>query len=231
MTMLLAGYGPLIAIGAWLTLKVAMLSLLVAFSLGMVCAIAKLSSSRVAVWLATGYTTLIRGVPDLVLMLLIYYSVQIWLNNLTESMGLNQIDIDPFSAAIITLGFIYGAYFTETFRGAFLSVPVGQMEAAYAFGMTRAQAFRRIQFPQMMRFALPGLSNNWQVLLKSAGLVSLLGLNDMVKAARQAGDATARQFFFYGVVAVIFLLFTTVSQIALQYLERRYAMGVRESQL
>jgi len=229
--MFLDGYGPLIAIGAWLTIKVALLSLLVAFSIGMCCATAKLSSSRIAVWSATVYTTLIRGIPDLVLMLLIYYSVQIWLNQATEGLGLSQIDIDPFSAAVITLGFIYGAYFTETLRGAFLSVPRGQMEAAYAYGMSRATAFRRILFPQMMRFALPGLSNNWQVLLKSAGLVSLLGLNDMVKAARQAGDATAEQFFFYAVVAIIFLLFTSLSQLLVQYLERRYSHGVREAQL
>lgn len=229
--MFLEGYGALIALGAWLTIKIALLSLLVAFCIGLCCASAKLSSSRMAVWSATLYTTLIRGIPDLVLMLLIYYSAQIWLNQLTESIALQQIDIDPFTAAVITLGFIYGAYFTETLRGAFLSVPKGQMEAATAYGMSRATAFRRILFPQMMRFALPGLSNNWQVLLKSAGLVSLLGLNDMVKAARQAGDATARQFFFYAVVAVIFLLFTTLSQLLLHYLQRRYAIGVREAQL
>jgi histidine transport system permease protein len=229
--MSLDGYGLLIAAGAWITIKVALLSLLVSFAIGLLCALAKLSSSHVASGAASLYTTLIRGIPDLVLMLLIYYSVQIGLNHLTEAAGFGQIDIDPFAAAIITLGFIYGAYFTETFRGAFLSVPKGQLEAAYAIGMSRSQAFRRIQFPQMMRFALPGLSNNWQVLIKSAGLVSLLGLNDMVKAARQAGNATRHQFFFYGVVAVIFLLFTTVSQILLQYLEHRYAIGVREARL
>ncbi len=97
-------------------------------------------------------------------------------------MGVGQIDIDPMVAGIITLGFIYGAYFTETFRGAFMAVPKGHIEAATAFGFTRGQVFRRIMFPAMMRYALPGIGNNWQVILKSTALVSLLGLEDVVKA-------------------------------------------------
>jgi len=229
--MSLASYSNIIACGAWVTLKVAILSLLVAFCLGLACAILKLSAHPFWSRCAGLYTTLVRGVPDLVLMLLIYYSVQIGLNDLTKKLGVRQLDIDALTAAVITLGFIYGAYFTETFRGAFLAVPAGQIEAGYAVGLSSLKVFRRIQFPQMMRFALPGLNNNWQVLVKSAGLVSLLGLNDMVKAARQAGNATRQQFFFYGVVAVIFLLFTTLSQILFQLLERRYAIGVREAQL
>ena len=117
------------------------------------------------------YTTIIRGIPDLVLMLLIYYGLQIALNQFTDLMGWEQIDIDPMAAGIITIGFIYGAYFTETFRGAFLSVPKGQTEAATAYGMTSSQVFRRVLFPLMMRFALPAIGNNWQVILKATALV------------------------------------------------------------
>lgn len=98
-------------------------------------------------------------------MLLIFYGLQIALNTVTEAMGVGQIDIDPMVAGIITLGFIYGAYFTETFRGAFMAVPKGHIEAARAFGFTRGQVFRRIMFPAMMRYALPGIGNNWQVIL------------------------------------------------------------------
>jgi histidine transport system permease protein len=105
------------------------------------------------------------------------------------------------------------------------------MEAALAIGMPWSRAFRRIQFPQMMRFAMPGLANNWLVLIKTAGLVSLLGVNDMVKVARQAGNATMRQFFFCGVVAAIFLAISSLSQVLLQCLERRFAIGVREARL
>jgi histidine transport system permease protein len=231
MTFSLEGYSHLILAGTWVTLKVAFLSLVVAFLLGLAGAVAKLSANRALAWTASLYTTLIRGIPALVLMLLLYYSVQMGLNRVTERVGLPQIDIEPISAAVMVVGFIFGAYFTETFRGAYLAVPRGQMEAALAIGMPWPRAFRRIQFPQMMRFALPGLANNWLVLIKTAGLVSLLGVNDMVKVARQAGNATMRQFFFYGVVAAIFLAITTVSEVLLKCLERRFAAGVREARL
>ena len=231
MTLSLEGYGQLILAGTWVTLKISFLSLVVSFLIGLAGALAKLSANPVLAWGAGLYTTLIRGIPALVLMLLLYFSVQMGLNRVTEHFGLNQLDIEPVSAAVMVLGFIYGAYFTETFRGAYLAVPRGQMEAALAIGMPWTRAFRRIQFPQMMRFALPGVANNWLVLIKTAGLVSLLGVNDMVKAARQAGNATSRQFYFYGVVAVIFLAITSLSQILLQYLERRFAIGVREARL
>lgn len=231
MTLSLEGYNQLILAGTWVTLKVSFLSLVVSFFLGLAGAMAKLSANPVLAWGAGLYTTLIRGIPALVLMLLLYFSVQMGLNRVTEHFGMQQLDIDPVSAAIMVLGFIYGAYFTETFRGAYLAVPRGQMEAALAIGMPWFRAFRRIQFPQMMRFALPGVTNNWLVLVKTAGLVSLLGVNDMVKAARQAGNATMQQFFFYGVVAAIFLAITSLSQVLLHYLERRFSVGVREARL
>jgi histidine transport system permease protein len=148
---------------------------------------AKLSQSRAMGLIFEGYTTLIRGVPDLVLMLLIFYGLQIALNTITDAIGIGQIDIDPMVAGIITLGFIYGAYFTETFRGAFMAVPKGHIEAATAFGFTSSQIFRRIMFPAMMRYALPGIGNNWQVILKATALVSLLGLEDVVKATSLPG--------------------------------------------
>jgi len=231
MTLSLEGYSQIILAGTWVTLKVSFLSLAVSFLIGLAGAVARLSANPILAWGAGLYTTLIRGIPALVLMLLLYFSVQMGLNRVTEHFGLQQIDIEPVSAAIMVLGFIFGAYFTETFRGAYLAVPRGQMEAALAIGMPWFRAFRRIQFPQMMRFALPGVANNWLVMVKTAGLVSLLGVNDMVKAARQAGNATMHQFHFYGVVAVIFLAITTLSQVLLQYLERRFAIGVREARL
>ncbi|GAB7204605.1 hypothetical protein OS21_10940 [Dickeya oryzae] len=130
------------------------------------------------------------------LMLLIFYGLQMVLNSITETLGAAQIDIDPMGAGIITVGFIYGAYFTETFRGAYLAVPRGQIEAAVAFGFTPMKVFRRIMFPSMMRFALPGIGNNWQVILKATALVSLLGLSDVIKATQLAGKGTHHPFFF-----------------------------------
>ncbi|WP_035053509.1 ABC transporter permease [Andreprevotia chitinilytica] len=229
--MWLEGYGPLILAGTWMTIKLALLSLLVAVVIGLLGALAKLSPNRLLRNVATGYTTLIRGIPDLVLMLLLFYSIQIWLNELTDWLGWEQISIDPFSTGVLTLGFIYGAYFTETFRGAFQSVPSGQLEAGYAYGMTGPQVFRRILFGQMMRFALPGIGNNWQVLVKATALVSIIGLADVVKVTQEAGKGTYNMFGFVLLAALIYLALTTVSNLVLMWLERRYTAGVRSMPL
>ncbi|WP_075181331.1 histidine ABC transporter permease HisQ [Pantoea sp. 1.19] len=228
---MLYGYSEVIFQGAMVTLELALSSLVLAVIIGLIGAGGKLSSSRLLSGLFTMYTTLIRGVPDLVLMLLIFYGLQIALNHLTEAFGASQFDIDPMVAGIITLAFIYGAYFTETFRGAWLAVPKGQIEAATAFGFTRSQTFRRILFPGMMRFALPGIGNNWQVILKATALVSLLGLEDVVKATQLAGKSTWQPLWFAIVAGLIYLLFTTVSGGVLWWLERRYSVGVKRAEL
>lgn len=229
--MFLDGYGPLILTGTWETVKLAVLSLVVSLLLGLVGASGKLSGNVTCKTIATAYTTLIRGVPDLVLMLLIFFSMQIGLNQITDALGMQVINIDPFAAGVLTLGFIYGAYFAETFRGAFLSVPLGQLDAAAAYGMTSMQTFRRILFPQMMRFALPGIGNNWQVLLKATALVSLIGLSDLVKVSQDAGNATFKMFLFISVTGLIYLALTTLSNVVLHVLDRRYSVGVRQVQL
>lgn len=229
--MFLSGYGPVLLAGTWVTIKLALLSLAVAIALGLLGAWAKLSVYWGARIVATAYTTLIRGVPDLVLMLLIFFSLQIWLNNATDLLGFDAINIDPFGAGVVTLGFIYGAYFAETFRGAFMAVPHGQIEAATAYGLRESQIFRRILFPQMMRHALPGIGNNWQVLLKSTALVSLIGLSDLVKVAQDAGNVTFQVFLFISITGLIYLALTTISNGVLFYLDRRYSVGVREVSL
>jgi len=225
----LKGFGPLLLNGAWMTVKLSVASLLLSVLLGLAGASAKLSGKQ---WLrmpAQLYTTLIRGVPDLVLMLLIFYSLQTWLTMITVALGWEYIEINPFAAGILTLGFIYGAYFTETFRGAMLAVPRGQLEAATAYGLSRAQRFRLVVFPQMMRFALPGLGNNWMVILKATALVSIIGLADLVKAAQDAGKSTYQLFFFLVLAALAYLVITSVSNVVLRHLERRYATGCREA--
>jgi histidine transport system permease protein len=226
----LQGFGPLIWAGAKQTLALAVLSLAVSVLLGLIGASAKLSANRAMRAVATAYTTLIRSVPDLVLMLLLFYSIQIAVNNITDALGWDQFDIDPFTAGILTLGFIYGAYFTETFRGAFLAVPRGQLEAGSAYGMSGARVFARILFPQMMRFALPGIGNNWQVLVKATALVSIIGLADVVKAAQDAGKASFNMFFFIMIAAAIYLAITTASNVVLMALEKRYSLGVRHAE-
>ncbi|MFX1761755.1 histidine ABC transporter permease HisQ [Paraburkholderia sp. A3BS-1L] len=229
--MMLYGFGPVLLAGTIKTIELSLLSLGVAVLLGLAGAAAKLSFNRPLAACATAYTTLIRSVPDLVLMLLLFYSIQIGVNEVTDALGMAQIDIDPFVAGVLTLGFIYGAYFTETFRGAFLAVPRGQLEAGHAYGMSGVRVFVRILFPQMMRFALPGIGNNWQVLVKATALVSIIGLADVVKAAQDAGRSTFNLFFFLVIAALIYLAITTISNFALIWLERRYSAGVRHAQL
>jgi len=225
----LKGFGPLLLQGSWMTIKLSFLCLLVSVVLGLLGASAKLSKLALLRTLAQAYTTLIRGVPDLVLMLLIYYSLQTGLTSLTEALGWEYIEIDPFGAGVITLGFIYGAYFTETFRGAILAVPRGQMEAGTAYGLTRAQRFRFVVFPQMMRFALPGIGNNWMVILKATALVSIIGLADLVKVAQDAGKSSYQLFFFLVLAAFIYLMITTVSNFVLRRLQIVYGAGTREA--
>ena len=223
-------YIPAILQGALLTVAVSLLSLALAIVLGLLGASAKLSGQRVLVWLATLYTTVVRGVPELVLMLLVFYGGTIGLTHLLELLGHTEaIDINPFVAGVGTIGFIYGAYMTETFRGAMLAIPRGQLEAAWAFGMGRLQTFFRITLPQMVRYALPGFTNNWLVLIKSTALVSLIGLQDMTYLAKQASAATREPIFFFVFVAALFLVYTSASLWALRWLDERFSLGVRRA--
>ena len=211
-----------------LTVEVALLSLLIALLLGIAAASARLSKSTISRTISGVYTTIIRGIPDLVLLTLIFFGGQIMINNLGKSMGWGYIDISPFIAGVLTLGFIFGAYMGETFRGAILAVPRGEIEAGYAYGMRPLQVFVRITLPAMVRHALPGFGNNWLVLVKSTALVSVIGLQDMVYNAGAAGGSTRQPFSFYLLVAFLFLVITAVSNSGLKWLDRRYSAGIRQ---
>ena len=228
---MLQGYGASLLQGAALTLAVALASLLLALMLGLAGATAKLSNSTFWRRTATFYTTVIRGVPDLVLMMLIFYGGQIAVNAALAALGFESVDIDPFIAGVATLGFIFGAYFTETFRGAIQAVPKGQIEAGRAFGMSPWLVFRRITAPQMLRLAIPSFTNNWLVLVKSTALVSLIGLNDMLQRAQQAAGATREPFTFYLAVGALYLAVTSVSVLVLRALEHRVSRGAKVAAL
>ncbi|EGR1445462.1 ABC transporter permease [Vibrio cholerae] len=243
----LQGYEASILKGALLTIEVAVLSLLLAMLLGMLGALAKMAPYRWARAIATLYTTIIRGIPDLVLMMLIFFGGQILLNNGLSWFNefINQwltardpnhewvaylpdyVDISPFVAGVLTIGFIFGAYMAETFRGAILAVDKGELEAAKAYGMSAAMSFRRILLPQMTRHAIPGFGNNWLVLLKTTALVSIIGLEDMVRISSLAAGSTKMPFTFYMAVAIIFLFFTSVSTGLLKLLERKFSIHTR----
>ena len=141
---MLKGYGAVILDGAWLTLQLALSSMALAIVLGLIGVALRLSPVRWLAWLGDLYSTVIRGIPDLVLILLIFYGGQDLLNRVAPMLGYDDyIDLNPLAAGIGTLGFIFGAYLSETFRGAFMAIPKGQAEAAYAVGMTRTQAQRQ----------------------------------------------------------------------------------------
>ena len=225
-------YFQSILMGSLLTVAVSLASAAIATVLGLLGASAKLSGKRPLVWLATLYTSIVRGIPELVMMLLIFYGGAIGLNTLLEKMGSDQsVDLNPFVAGSLTIGFIYGAYMTETFRGAILAIPKGQMEAAWAFGMSPFKTFVRITLPQMVRYALPGFTNNWLVLIKATALVSLIGLQDMTYLAKQASAAARQPFIFFLFAAALYLVFTSASLWALRRLNARYSLGTEKVQL
>ena len=228
----MSDYFQSILMGSLLTVAVSLASAAIATVLGLLGASAKLSGRRPLVVLATVYTSIVRGIPELVMMLLIFYGGAIGLNTLLEKMGSeSSVDLNPFVAGSFTIGFIYGAYMTETFRGAILAIPKGQMEAAWAFGMSPLKTFFRITLPQMVRYALPGFTNNWLVLIKATALVSLIGLQDMTYLAKQASAAARQPFIFFLFAAALYLVFTSASLWALRRLNARYSLGTEKVQL
>ena len=229
---MLNGYGATILDGVWLTLQLSLLSMAVAIALGLFGASCRLSPVKWLALLGEAYATVIRGIPDLVLILLIFYGGQDMVNRIAPLLGYEDyIDINPFVAGVGTLGFIYGAYLSETFRGAFMSIPKGQGEAGLVYGMSTLRVLLRILVPQMIRVAIPGVSNNWLVLIKATALISLVGLQDMMARAKSAGDATNEPFTYILAAAAIYLAITSVSLLVLRYLERRYSAGVKAMEI
>lgn len=220
-------YKSVLLSGTLVTIQLALCAVLLAIVLGLIGASCKLSSSRVARAIAELYTTTVRGIPDLVLMLLLYFGGQQILNSLGELSGLwGYVEINTFVAGFLTIGIVFGAYMTETFRGAILAVPQGQIDAAIASGMSKRQIFRRVTWPHLVHLALPGFSNNWLVLFKSTALVSVIGLHDLVFNAFAAGRSTRMLFTFLFFVFVVYLLLTAISQLGLRWVNSRYSKGM-----
>lgn len=216
-------YAPLLASGALVTLSLALLALALATVLGGLGAAGKLGGGRIAGALTFAYTTLVRGVPDLVMLLLVYFGGQRLVNVLLGLVGAGPMTISAFWAGVVSIGFIYGAYLTETFRGAFLTVPHGQIEAARALGMRGPGLFWTVVLPQLTRFALPGYANVWQVLVKSTAVVSVIGLEDLVGLANDAGKTVREPFVFFSAVLLVYLFITWVSTVIFERLEARHA--------
>ena len=221
-------FSPLLGRGVLVTVGLAVLGLVLATGLGALGAWAKLSRSLISNVIAQVYTTIVRGIPDLVLILLIYFGGQRLLNTIVTLIGgddAGYVEISKFWAGVISIGFIYGAYLTETFRGAYLTVPRGQGEAANALGLKPLAALWTVLLPQIMRFALPGYGNVWMVLVKSTAVVSVIGLGDLVGLADKAGKAARSPFLFFVAVILVYLAITFVSSLALKYADERANRG------
>ena len=165
--------------------------------------------------------------PELVVVLLIYFGTAGILTAISDRFGYGYMELNPFAAGTLALGLTFGAYATEVFRGALLTIPAGQVEAAQALGLAKGRIFWRIVLPQMWRIALPGLGNLFMVLLKDTALVSVIGLDEIMRKAQIATGVTKQPFTFYFAAALIYLSITVFTMIALQLLEKRANRGIR----
>jgi His/Glu/Gln/Arg/opine family amino acid ABC transporter permease subunit len=228
---LFAGWGPTLAQGAWMAVQVAGLSSLFGVLLGILAALACQSRSGLLRRAAGAYITTVRGLPQLLLILLVYFGSTVALTKLVALVvpGARPVEVPPYPAGVFALALIFGAYAAEVFRGAMRAVPRGQVEAAVAIGMNGWQVFALVQLPQMLRFALPGLGNIWVSTLKDTSLISIVGLGELMKAAELATSDTRRALFFYTAAGAIYLALTLASSLALHALERHAARGERRA--
>ena len=215
----LTAYLPLLLQGLRMTLMLAISTLVVGLALGMALALAKMSRHR---WLSRpvfAVTNFLRGIPEYLILLVIYFGG-------TQALAPWGIEVGPFAAGLIALSLVFGSYASETFRAAFQSVPKGQIEAGRAYGFTGLQCFRYIQLPQIWKVAIPGLGNLWQGAVKDTALVSIVGLDDLMRKSNQAAQATREPFTFYLAASLMFLLVTLVSMALIAWLERRASRGM-----
>lgn len=219
----LHGFGGQILSGALTTLEVALTSLIFGLVIGLLGATAKLGpikGMRVLTW---AYTTIIRGIPELLIILILYFGGTVVLSTLYG----DYVEVNAFTAGVFSLSIVFGAYATEVFRAAILAIPRGQIEAAHALGLGPLLTFRLVMFPQMLRYALPGLGNLWLSLLKDTALISVVGLEDLMRKASVAAGTTHDPLTFYAVAAALYLSFTSVSLAGLNVLELHANRGVR----
>ena len=218
----LQGFGHLLLSGSLITIKLAVTSLVIGLILGLMGATAKLSKIWIFRKLATVYTATMRGIPELLLVLFLYYGGSMLIMAVLEKFGYNEyVEVSPFLAGVLALSIAFGAYATEVFRMAIQEVPKGQWEAAQAIGMRPMQVYFRIIVPQVWRLALPGLGNLFLVLLKDTALVSVVGLKDIMYHAARGAQATQQAFTFYMAAAFIYLGLTIVVTAIMMWLEWR----------
>ncbi len=196
---------------AWMTLGLALASLVGGMVLALAFSAAELSKQRALVWPVATLTTLIRGLPELLVVLFIYFGSTQVLFLITGE----YVEFSPFACGVLALSLLFASYATQTLRAALNAVPSGQRLAALALGLSKSHIFFRIVLPQAWRHALPGLGNQWLVLLKDTALVSLIGVNEMMRQAQMASASTYQPFTWYAAAALFYLAISLVSEYGL----------------
>lgn len=223
------GWGATLLRGLWNSVLIATGAYALGLLIGIGGAYGKLYGSPIVKDLLAVYTTLVRAVPELVLILILYFAVTDAVNQVVLAMGGSRIEISGVAAGIAVLGIVQGAYATEVLRGAILSVPAGQIEAARAMGMPAGLLARRITLPLMLSFAIPGLANLWLVATKDTALLAVVGFAELTQATRQAASTTKAFFTFYAAAGVLYLLLSILSTIGFARLEKWARRGQRRA--
>jgi len=225
-----SGYGDEFVEGIFVTLFISVSSYAIGLSIGMLGAWAKLCHIKALNRAGEVYTTLVRSLPELLLLFLIFYAGTDTLKALLAMLHITNVEINPFGAVIAALGIIYGAYMTDVLRGGIQAVPKGQIEAAKAFGMHGPKRFVRVIFPQMIRYCIPGLGNQWLNITKDSAYVSVVAaVGEIMSVGRGAANKTHHQIFFYGATAIVFMVVSGVSMFVFGRLEKRANRGVRRA--
>ena len=214
------------------SLEIAVGATIVGLLIGICGAYGKLYGGPVVRDLLAVYTTVVRAVPELVLILLLYYAGTDLINQVLTAIGYQRVDISGLVAGIAVLGFCQGAYSTEVMRGAILAIPQGQIEAARAFGMSPGLLLRRITLPAMLPFAIPGLANLWLIATKDTALLAVVGFNELTLETRQAAGVTKAYLIFYIAAGALYLALSLFSNVIIGRVEtwsRRGMPSVKEA--
>ncbi len=215
------GWGDEIASGVFITVALALCTLPVGLFIGLIVAIAKQSDEWTLRVSADIYTTIFRGLPELLTLFIVYFGMQIGIRQVAIAMGFETgIEINAFVAGVIALAFVFSAYASEVFLSAFRAIPKGQYEGGYALGMRRGRVMRLIILPQLIRIALPGLGNLWMILLKDTALVSAIGLSDILRQTGVAARVTKEAFMFFSLACVLFLVLALLSSVVFGRIEK-----------
>ncbi|MBC6716179.1 MULTISPECIES: ABC transporter permease [Aurantimonas] len=214
------GWGDDIAWGVLVTVSLALATLPIGLVFGFLLSLAKQSDDRYLNLSANIYTTIFRGLPELLTLFVVYFGANGLLRSLTQSTGLPDIALSSFVSGMIALGFVFSAFASEVFLSAFRAIPPGQREGAAALGLGPARIMILVILPQIIRIALPGLANLWMNLLKDTALVSVIGLADIMRQTGIAARVTREPFYFFGVAIVLYLVLTMLSSIAIGGIDR-----------